>query len=85
MLWAPWAISDEGQRAYEQAGETPTHPHVEPAEKVRPATTYMLTAEEVKEFPKYEKIWKEIFQLRWLERQDRSDGVFQRAVIDVVR
>jgi hypothetical protein len=45
-------------------GETPAHPHVEPAEKVRPATTYMLTAEEVKEFPKYEKLWKEIFQLR---------------------
>jgi iron(III) transport system substrate-binding protein len=50
MLWARWAISDEGQRAYAQAGETPAHPHVEPAEKVRPATTYMLTAEEVKSF-----------------------------------
>jgi iron(III) transport system substrate-binding protein len=64
MLWARWAISEEGQRAYAQAGETPAHPGVEPAEKVRPATTYMLTAEEVKEFPKYEKLWKEIFQLR---------------------
>jgi iron(III) transport system substrate-binding protein len=64
MLWARWAVSDEGQRAYAQAGETPAHPNVEPAEKVRPATTYMLTADEVKEFPKYEKLWKEIFQLR---------------------
>jgi hypothetical protein len=32
--------------------------------RTRPATTYMLTADEVKEFPKYEKLWKEIFQLR---------------------
>jgi iron(III) transport system substrate-binding protein len=64
LLWARWAVSEEGQRAYAQAGETPAHPNVEPAEKVRPATTYMLTADEVKEFPKYEKIWKEVFQLR---------------------
>jgi hypothetical protein len=40
------------------------HPHVEPLEKVRPATFYMLTIDDVKEFPKYEKIWKEIFQVR---------------------
>ncbi|MCE3241790.1 MAG: extracellular solute-binding protein [Deltaproteobacteria bacterium] len=63
-LWARWAVSDEGQRAYAQAGETPAHPNVEPAEKVRPETTHMLTAEEVKEFPKYEKLWKGIFQIR---------------------
>ena len=64
LLWARWAVSDEGQRAYAQAGETPAHPNVEPAEKVRPATTHMLTADEVKEFPKYEKLWKGIFQIR---------------------
>ena len=58
------AISDEGQRAYAQAGETPANPNVEPAEKVRPETTHMLTADEVKEFPKYEKLWKGIFQIR---------------------
>ena len=33
-------------------------------EKIRPATVYMLAADEVKEFPKYEKMWKEIFGLR---------------------
>jgi hypothetical protein len=33
-------------------------------EKVRPTTTYMLTIDDLKEFPKYEKIWKEIFQVR---------------------
>jgi len=64
LLWARWAVSEEGQQAYAQAGETPAHPTVEPTEKVRPAMPYMLTAEEVKEFPRYEKLWKEIFQIR---------------------
>ncbi|HEY7713261.1 MAG TPA: ABC transporter substrate-binding protein [Candidatus Binatia bacterium] len=64
LLWARWAVSEEGQQAYAQAGETPAHPNVEPKEKTRPATIYMLAANEVKEFPKYEKLWKEVFQLR---------------------
>jgi iron(III) transport system substrate-binding protein len=64
LLWARWAVSEEGQRVYAQAGETPAHPNVEPTEKVRPATAHMLTLDDVKEFPKYEKLWKEIFQLR---------------------
>ena len=64
LLWARWAISQEGQRVYAQAGETPAHPQVEPLEKVRPAAAYMLSMEDVKEFPKYEKLWKEIFQIR---------------------
>jgi hypothetical protein len=56
--------SEEGQRIYAQAGETPPHPSVDPVEKVRPAAAYMLGQDDVKEFPKYEKIWKEIFQIR---------------------
>jgi hypothetical protein len=64
LLWARWAISEEGQRVYAQAGETPAHPNVEPVEKVRPAAAYMLTIDDIKEFPRYEKLWKEIFQLR---------------------
>jgi iron(III) transport system substrate-binding protein len=64
LLWARWAISEEGQKVYAQAGETPAHPKVEPLEKIRPATPYMLTVDDIKEFPKYEKIWKEIFQIR---------------------
>jgi iron(III) transport system substrate-binding protein len=64
LLWARWAVSEEGQRVYAQAGETPAHPNVEPLEKVRPAAAHMLTIDEVKEFPSYEKLWKEIFQLR---------------------
>ena len=64
LLWARWAISEEGQRVYAEAGETPAHPNVEPLEKVRPAAAYMLSIDDVKEFPKYEKLWKEIFQIR---------------------
>jgi iron(III) transport system substrate-binding protein len=64
LLWVRWAVSEEGQRVYAQAGETPAHPKVEPLEKIRPATPYMLTIDDVKEFPKYEKIWKELFQIR---------------------
>jgi iron(III) transport system substrate-binding protein len=64
MLWARWAVSEEGQRVYAQAGETPAHPNVEPVEKVRPTAAYMLTLDDGKEFPKYEKLWKEIFQIR---------------------
>ena len=43
---------------------TPAHPNVEPLEKVRPAAAYMLGQDDVREFPKYEKLWKEIFQIR---------------------
>ena len=64
LLWARWAVGEEGQRIYAQAGETPAHPKVEPLEKVRPVTPYMLSVDDVKEFPKYEKLWKEIFQIR---------------------
>jgi len=64
LLWARWAISEEGQRAWAQGGETPAHPNVEPLERVRPAAPYMLTIDDIKEFPKYEKLWKEIFQMR---------------------
>ncbi len=64
LLWARWIISEEGQKVYAQAGETPAHPKVEPVEKTRPARIYLLRVDDVKEFPKYEKLWKQIFQLR---------------------
>jgi hypothetical protein len=64
LLWARCAISEEGQRVWAQAGETPAHPHVKPLEKVRLVATYMLTIDDLKEFPKCQKLWKEIFQIR---------------------
>ena len=64
LLWARWVTSEEGQRVFARAGETPAHLNVEPVDKVRPANAYMLGQDDVKEFPKYEKIWKELFQIR---------------------
>jgi len=64
LLWARWLISEEGQKVYAQAGETPAHPKVEPLEKSRPAKAYMLTVEDGKDYPKYQKLWREIFQIR---------------------
>ncbi|HXF75729.1 MAG TPA: extracellular solute-binding protein [Methylomirabilota bacterium] len=64
QLFARWAMSQEGQTAYAQGGRTPAHPKVEPVEKTRPERIYAISAEEIREWPKYEKIWKEIFKLR---------------------
>jgi iron(III) transport system substrate-binding protein len=64
LLWARWLISEEGQRIFAKAGETPAHPKVEPTEKILPAKTYMLSADDTKDYPKYEKLWNEIFQIR---------------------
>ncbi len=63
-LFARWAASEEGQKVYAMGGRTPAHPKVEPTEKIRPKTIYAVGADDVKQFPKYEKIWKEIFKLR---------------------
>jgi iron(III) transport system substrate-binding protein len=63
-LFARWAASEEGQKVYAMGGRTPAHPKVEPIEKVRPKTIYAVGVDDVKQFSKYEKIWKEIFQLR---------------------
>jgi hypothetical protein len=57
-------VSEEDQRAYAQAGKTTAHPNVESTEKTRPTTVHMLAADEVKEFNKYEKLWKEVCQHR---------------------
>jgi iron(III) transport system substrate-binding protein len=64
LLWARWLISEEGQKVFAQAGETPAHPKVEPVEKSLPVKTYMLSGDDTKDYPKYEKLWNEIFQIR---------------------
>lgn len=63
-LFARWAMSEEGQKVYAQGGRTPAHPKVEPIEKTRPQKIYPITAAEIRDWKKYEKIWKEIFKLR---------------------
>ena len=63
-LWARWAASEEGQKAYAQGGRTPAHPKVDPVEKTRPKTIYAVGPEDIQQFNKYEKTWKGIFKIR---------------------
>jgi iron(III) transport system substrate-binding protein len=63
-LFARWVASEEGQKVYAQGGRLPAHPKVEPVEKTRPAKVYPVGENDVKDYPKYEKMWKEIFGLR---------------------
>jgi iron(III) transport system substrate-binding protein len=64
LLFARWVASEEGQKVMAAGGRTPAHPKVEPVEKTRTEKIYAISVEDLKEFPKYEKIWKEIFRLR---------------------
>jgi iron(III) transport system substrate-binding protein len=64
LLYARWVTSLEGQKAMAQGGRNPAHPKVDPISKTKTEKTYFITAADLKEFPRYEKIWKEIFKLR---------------------
>lgn len=63
-LFARWVESETGQKAYAIGGRTPSHPKVEPKDKTRTKIIYPISADDVKDFPRYEKKWKEIFNLR---------------------
>src|SRR4030095_3259343 len=63
-LFYRWSACEEGQKAYAAGGRLPPHPKVEPVEKIRPAVLYPIATEEIKEWKKYEKVWKEAFKLR---------------------
>jgi iron(III) transport system substrate-binding protein len=63
-LFNRWAASEEGQAVYSKGGRTPAHPKVEPTEKIRPAVIYPVGVEDLKQYTKYEKVWKEVFKLR---------------------
>ena len=63
-LFNRWAASEEGQTVYSKGGRTPAHPKVEPTEKIRPAVIYPVGVEDLKQYSKYEKVWKEVFKLR---------------------
>ena len=63
-LFHRWAASDEGQKAFGIEGRVPANPKVAPAEPIDLTTVYGLGEKEYREFAKYEKIWKQIFNLR---------------------
>lgn len=63
-LFYRWAASEEGQKAYAQGGRLPPHPKVEPVEKIRPEKLYAIGTDEIKDWRRYEKSWKEIFKIR---------------------
>jgi len=63
-LWYRWIIGEEGQKAMAIGGRIPVHPKVEPTDKVRPEKNYPITLADYKEFPRYLKIWNDIFKLR---------------------
>lgn len=64
MLFARWAASEEGQKAYTEGGRAPAHPKVKLIDPIKPEKLYSLGVDDIKEYPRYEKIWKEIFRLR---------------------
>jgi iron(III) transport system substrate-binding protein len=64
LLFARWSASEEGQKVYAQGGRNPPNPKVDPVEKIRPEKVYPIGTEEIKNWKKYEKVWKEVFQLR---------------------
>lgn len=63
-LFARWTASEDGQKAYSQGGRTPAHPKVEPKDNIRPKAIYPVGVEDLKQWSKYEKIWKDAFKLR---------------------
>ena len=63
-LFYRWSASEEGQKAYAEGGRLPPHPKFEPREKIRPAVLYPIGTDEIKQWAKYEKVWKEVFKLR---------------------
>lgn len=63
LLWARWAISEKDKKFMPRPAKLRLTPMwSRPRKHGRQQSTYSAT--EIKEFPKYEKLWKEIFQLR---------------------
>jgi len=64
LLFSRWSASEEGQKVYAAGGRTPPHPKVDPVEKIKPEKIYPIGTDEIKDWKKYEKIWKDVFKLR---------------------
>jgi iron(III) transport system substrate-binding protein len=64
MLWQRFMHTEEGQQMYSEGGRTPAHPNVQPSERIKPDRIYGITEPDLNQLAKYERQWKEIFQLR---------------------
>jgi iron(III) transport system substrate-binding protein len=64
LLFSRWSASEEGQKVYAEGGRTPPHPKVDPVEKIKPEKIYPIGTDEIKDWKKYEKTWKDVFKLR---------------------
>lgn len=64
LLFARWAASEEGQKVYSEGGRAPALAKVKALDAIRPERLYPLGVDDIKEYPKYEKIWKDVFKLR---------------------
>lgn len=64
VLWQRFMHTEEGQQIYAEGGRTPVHPNVRPIERIRPEKAYAVTEEDMAQLSRYERLWKEVFQLR---------------------
>jgi iron(III) transport system substrate-binding protein len=64
MLLTRWSASEEGQAAYAASDRIPVHPNVPPKDRTRPDRIIAVGSEELAQRARYERIWKETFQLR---------------------
>ena len=63
-LFARWVASEEGQSAYAQGSRIRRIRKWSRRRRPDRKTIYPLVVDDYKDFPKYEKIWREIFGLR---------------------
>jgi iron(III) transport system substrate-binding protein len=64
MLWHRWTASEEGQRAYVEGGRNGAHPNLPANDSGRPDRVIALSAEDLANTQRIERVWKETFQLR---------------------
>ena len=64
LLFARWISSQEGQKIDGSGWTNPRAPKGRAGEKNQTEKIYPISVADIKEYPKYEKIWKDIFKLR---------------------
>ena len=49
LLFARWAASEEGQKAYAEGGRAPAHPKLKPVDPIKPEKLYPLGVDDIKD------------------------------------